>query len=173
MISFFPTVLGFLLVGFSRILVLKLFGWFLFFLWGVLDCVDGNIARCTKQSSKLGSLFDATFGYFATIFIFLAMGTGCYYGDFCFLHIDQALMISLGGISACFSILPRLVMHKRMTSLGEEDHECEDLKEKADFNFIKILGLNLTSATDMIQVFMLLAIVFRCMDLFVIFYFLT
>lgn len=171
LISIFPNIIGFILLGFGKTLTLKLLGFLCFFLWNLLDGVDGNIARYKKIFSKNGSLWDATSGYFAMIFTFLAMGTGCYYGNFTILPIDQALMISLGGISACFVILPRLIMHKRITSMGEDKNSSE-LKDKSSYNFIKVIGLNLISISGFIQVLMLLSILFHVMDIFTIFYFL-
>lgn len=169
-LSILPTIVGFLLIGFGNTMTLKLLGWLFFFLWNLLDGVDGNIARYTNQFSKVGSLLDATSGYFAMIFTFLAMGTGCYYGNFTILNIDKALMIVLGGISACFVILPRLIMHKRITSIGE-DSKSKEMKDKSNYSLIKIIGLNLISVAGFIQVFMLLSIIFRIMDLFTVFYF--
>lgn len=171
-ISIIPVIIGFTLVGFGSTLTLKILGWLCFFFWNLLDGVDGNIARYTKQFSNTGSLLDATSGYFAMIFTFLAFGTGCYYGNFTLLEVDQALMIILGGISASLVILPRLVMHKRITSIGEDDKSSE-MKDKSKYNFIKFIGLNIISISGMIQVFMLLSIIFQIMDLFTIFYFIV
>lgn len=170
LISIFPSIIGFLLVGFGNTLTIKLIGVLMFFLWNLLDGVDGNIARYTKQFSKTGSLWDATSGYVAMVMTFMAMGTGCYYGECTFLPIDQVLMVVLGGISAILIIFPRLVMHKRMTSIGN-DEKTESVKDKSQYGIIKILALNLISISGFIQVLMLLAIIFKMMDIFTICYF--
>ena len=170
MLSIFPTILGFILIGFGKTMLIKIIGWICFFIWNLLDGVDGNIARYTNQFTKTGSLWDATSGYFAMIFTFLAMGTGCYYGNCIFLNIDQASMVSLGGVSATLVILPRLVMHKRITSI-EEDKRTEEFQDKSKYSFVKVIGLNLISVAGILQVFMLLAIIFKVMDVFTIFYF--
>ena len=172
LISIIPVIIGFLFVGFGKTFFFKILGWVCFFLWNLLDGVDGNIARYTKQFSKTGSLLDATSGYFAMIFTFLSFGVGCYYGSFTILNIDQAIMIVLGGISASFVILPRLVMHKRITSVGDDDNSSE-MKDKSKYNLIKIIGLNIISVSGMIQIFMLFSIIFRIMDLFTVFYFIV
>lgn len=170
LISIFPSIIGFLLVGFGNTLTIKLIGVLMFFLWNLLDGVDGNIARYTKQFSKTGSLWDATSGYVAMVMTFMAMGTGCYYGKCTFLPIDQVLMVVLGGISAILIIFPRLVMHKRMTSIGN-DEKTESVKDKSQYGIIKILALNLISISGFIQVLMLLAVIFKMMDIFTICYF--
>ena len=170
LISIFPSIIGFLLVGFGNTLTIKLIGVLMFFLWNLLDGVDGNIARYTKQFSKTGSLWDATSGYVAMVMTFMAMGTGCYYGECTFLPIDQVLMVVLGGISAILIIFPRLVMHKRMTSIGN-DEKTESVKDKSQYGIVKILALNLISISGFIQVLMLLAVIFKMMDIFTICYF--
>lgn len=170
LISIFPSIIGFLLVGFGNTLTIKLIGVLMFFLWNLLDGVDGNIARYTKQFSKTGSLWDATSGYVAMVMTFMAMGTGCYYGECTFLPIDQVLMVILGGISAILIIFPRLVMHKRMTSIGN-DEKTESVKDKSQYGIIKILALNLISISGFIQVLMFLAVIFKMMDIFTICYF--
>lgn len=170
LISIFPSIIGFLLVGFGNTLTIKLIGVLMFFLWNLLDGVDGNIARYTKQFSKTGSLWDATSGYVAMVMTFMAMGTGCYYGECTFLPIDQVLMVVLGGISAILIIFPRLVMHKRMTSIGN-DEKTESVKDKSQYGIIKILALNLISISGFIQVLMFLAVIFKMMDIFTICYF--
>ena len=73
LISIFPSIIGFLFIGFGETLTQKIFGWIMFFLWNLLDGVDGNIARYTKQFSKTGSLWDATSGYIAMFLSFQAM----------------------------------------------------------------------------------------------------
>lgn len=170
LISIFPSIIGFLLVGFGNTLTIKLIGLLMFFLWNLLDGVDGNIARYTKQFSKTGSLWDATSGYVAMVMTFMAMGTGCYYGECTFLPIDKVLMVVLGGISAILIIFPRLVMHKRMTSIGN-DEKTESVKDKSQYGIVKILALNLISISGFIQVLMLLAVIFKMMDIFTICYF--
>ena len=149
---------------------IKLVGWLMFFIWNLLDGVDGNLARYKKEFSKTGSLWDATSGYIAMVLTFFAMGTGCYYGDFTCLNIDRAILITLGGLSGTLVIFPRLVMHKRITSIGE-DKKSQSMKNKNEYGFIKILGLILISIAGFVQVFMILANIFRVMDIFTIFYF--
>lgn len=169
-ISLFPSIIGFILVGFGENKLIKIIGWLMFFLWNLLDGVDGNIARYKHRFTKTGALWDATSGYVAMFLTFIAMGTGCYYGNCSLLNENKALMIVLGALSGVLVIFPRLVMHKRITSLGEDT--CADsVKDKSSYNFIKIIGLNIISISGFIQVFMLMAIILEVMDIFTIAYF--
>ena len=169
-ISFFPSIIGFLLIGFGKNITLKLIGWLMFFLWNLLDGVDGNIARYNKKISKTGELWDATSGYIAMALTFFSMGIGCYYGDFTTLSVDNVLMIVLVGLSSILVIFPRLIMHKRISSIGK-DEKSDEMKNKYSYGIIKIIGLNLISISGFVQVLMLLSIIFHLMDLFTIFYF--
>ena len=169
-ISFFPSIFGFILVGFGETLTIKIIGWIMFFLWNLLDGVDGNVARYKEIFSKTGSLWDATSGYIAMLLTFFSMGIGCYYGNFTYLNIDNVLMVILGGLSSILVIFPRLVMHKRISSIGNDDKSSE-FKDKSKYDFLKIIALNFISISGFVQVLMLFAILFRVMDIFTIVYF--
>lgn len=171
LLSFFPSIIGFLLIGFGDTITLKIIGWLMFFLWNLLDGVDGNIARYKEIFSKTGSLWDATSGYIAMVLMYYAMGIGCYYGQFCMLSIDRVFLIILGGLSSVLVIFPRLIMHKRITSIGK-DENSDEIKDKSSYGIVKIIGLNLISIAGFVQVLMLLSIILQAMDIFTIFYFL-
>ena len=55
-LSLFPSIIGFFLIGFGNTMTLKIVGWCMFFLWNLLDGVDGNIARYKEQFSKNGGM---------------------------------------------------------------------------------------------------------------------
>lgn len=66
------------LAGFACLAVgsalLAWIGFGLFFAFGILDCVDGNIARAMKRTSRWGEWVDALGGYTAYATILLAIG---------------------------------------------------------------------------------------------------
>lgn len=169
-LSLFPSIIGFFLIGFGNTMTLKIVGWCMFFLWNLLDGVDGNIARYKKQFSKNGALWDATSGYVAMVLSFYSMGIGCFYGDFARLAISKEIYIILGGLSAILVIFPRLIMHKRISSMGE-DKNAKEYKDKSSYGILKVIALNLISISGFVQVLMLLSIVFKFMDIFTIAYF--
>lgn len=169
-LSLFPSIIGFFLIGFGNTMTLKIVGWCMFFLWNLLDGVDGNIARYKKQFSKNGALWDATSGYVAMVLSFFSMGIGCYYGDFTRLAISKEIYIILGGLSAILVIFPRLIMHKRISSMGE-DKNVKEYKDKSSYGILKVIVLNLISISGFVQVLMLLSIIFKFMDVFTVAYF--
>ena len=148
-------------------------GWFCFFLWNLLDGVDGNIARYTKRFSALGSVYDAMSGYVAMVLSFFAWGVAAAHNDGIltgFVHIEPDMYIILGALSGIFVIFPRFIMHKTITTLGDEKN-VSSVKEKSEYGFIKLVALNLTSIAGFVQVLMLLAISFGLLDAFTIGYF--
>ena len=155
-LSLFPSIIGFFLIGFGNTMTLKIVGWCMFFLWNLLDGVDGNIARYKKQFSKNGALWDATSGYVAMVLSFFSMGIGCYYGDFTRLAISKEIYI--------------IIMHKRISSMGE-DKNVKEYKDKSSYGILKVIVLNLISISGFVQVLMLLSIIFKFMDVFTVAYF--
>ena len=148
-------------------------GWLMFFLWNLLDGVDGNIARYKKQFSKMGSVYDAMSGYIAMVLSFFGWGVAAAHNPGVFQNIVQLpldLYIILGALSGIFVIFPRFIMHKAITTLGDQD-AMESVKDKSQYSFIKLVALNLTSIAGFVQVLMLIAVIFKIVDLFTIGYF--
>ena len=72
LISIIPLIIGFVLIYVATNKAMLILGWFLFFLWNLLDGVDGNVARYKKLFSPLGSVYDAMSGYVAMVLTFFA-----------------------------------------------------------------------------------------------------
>ncbi|QEA50098.1 CDP-alcohol phosphatidyltransferase family protein [Latilactobacillus curvatus] len=136
------------------------FGWFLFFLWNLLDGVDGNIARLKKNGSKIGSVYDAMSGYEAMFLLYFCAGIF----SFNMSNYSDYSQIIIGAISGMSVIFPRLVMHKANTELGCS--EKNELADKKDFGFIKVVALNITSISGLVEVFLLIAIMLNQVNIF-------
>ena len=54
LISIIPLIVGFVLMYFANSTGMMILGWACFFLWNLLDGVDGNIARYKSSSRPLG-----------------------------------------------------------------------------------------------------------------------
>lgn len=161
-----------------------LVGWIGFFMWNMFDGVDGNVARFRKQFSPNGSTFDAAGGYLAMYFTFIAYGVAAYnhpgYVEE-FVNIPIWLYIVIGSISGFSLIFPRLVMHKKLSSLkdniNEEKKVRDEIQNKANYNAFKVFVLNLTSISGFVQLFMLIICILSffniyLFDIFTICYFL-
>jgi phosphatidylglycerophosphate synthase len=164
LLSVLPVFLGFFLAGIATDKPQLIAAWLCFFIWNLLDSVDGNVARYRKQFTTMGSVFDAMSGYFAMALMYFAFGIAAGH------HTDREFYLILGGLSGIFAILPRLIMHKAKSELP--DFDTSGLNGKADFSPVRILILNLTSIAGLVQVFLLAAILLDLLDLFTWLYFL-
>lgn len=173
-ISIIPLIVGFCLMYLGTNIWILISGWACFFLWNLLDGVDGNIARYKKKYSKMGSVYDAMSGYIAMVFSFFAWGIAAAHNSGYLklvYEIPSDLYIIFGALSGLFVIFPRLIMHKAITTLGDA-HSMDSVKSKGNYNFFKIVALNLTSTAGFVQVFMLVAVIFNLFDIFTLGYFL-
>lgn len=171
-LSVIPSVVGFLLMGLGENVDTLLLGWVCFFLWNLLDGVDGNIARYKKLSSPIGSVYDAMGGYAATVLSFFAWGWAASHkngiiADIIF--IPPEFYIVIGALSGIFTLFPRLIMHRAITSLKNEK-ALSGLMDKSEYGIVKTIALNITSTSGFLQVFMLVSIIFNAMDLFTLSY---
>lgn len=171
LISLIVSIIGFLLVSFGKSIDIVLLGWFFFFLWNIFDGVDGNIARYTNQTSKLGIIWDAAAGYTALALMLFSMSISV-------LNMEQIYILSgitkeyylvMGGLSSIFVLLPRVIMHKKTIVFAEDSGKS--FNDKENFSLIKILFLNIVSPSGFMQILMLLSIIFRVANIFVVFYF--
>ena len=169
-VSMLATLVGFALLGFGQSIEMRIYGWLCFFVWAVLDCVDGNVARCKGLASERGALWDATGGYMALSLIFFAVGMAAYYDNNIVECIDKHLYIVLGGLTSLMSLFPRLVMQKKKA--GENGAEAvKGVGDKANFSLPKTIALNLESAIGLMQVVVLLGIIFHFLNIFIVCYF--
>ncbi len=172
LLSIVPVVLGFVISMVCQSKIMALFVWGLFFLWNLLDGVDGNVARYKGISSSMGSVYDAMSGYVAMVLTFFSMGIiASRQGDVLLNEnfFDDDLFIILGALAGICSIFPRLVMHKIISAVGNE--KVHNVQNKSSYGVVKIIALNLTSIAGMIQVFMLISIVFELCGCFILVYF--
>lgn len=174
MISIVPIIVGFVLMCIGRSQSTLIWGWICFFIWNLLDGVDGNIARYKKQFSKMGSVYDAMSGYVAMVLSFFGWGVAASHNPGFFQSAVKWPLdtyIILGALSGIFVIFPRFIMHKALTTLKDAE-AMNSVKDKSSYGFVKLVALNLTSISGFVQVFMLIAVVLHITDLFTICYFL-
>lgn len=149
--------------------------------WLVLDCVDGNIARCRKQKTVYGEFVDDIGGYYTVAFIYLAIGVCAYNFGGVMFEKNNIWLVVMGGVSSICDILARLIHkdyeHFTDKTLSEAErkeknsHESYEVSDKKSLSYIrrrigKEIGISGT--------FMLLTIVcciFNAYDVMTIFYF--
>ena len=168
-ISIIPIIIGIIIAVFSRTNASMFYCWLCFFLWNLLDGVDGNIARYTKKTSKIGGVYDAMSGYAATAATFLCWGiaaenrAGFFQSELLsYYHI----IIIMGSLSSIFTLFPRLVMQKIRSEIGGIDG-----KSVRTASVGRIIMFNLTSVSGLIQLLMLGCVPTNYYDLFTLVYF--
>lgn len=168
-ISVLSSLIGFAFFALSESLCYTLIGWFFFFIWAVLDGVDGNLARCTNQCSPLGDLWDTMGGYAAMVLMYFGAGIAAFHDVNLYDFMARENNLILGGATAIMSIFPRLVMHKKKSS-GIESMAVKNLSDKQSFSLTKIIGMNLVSPSGALQLVLLGSIIGHVMNFFVAFY---
>ncbi|QYH55437.1 CDP-alcohol phosphatidyltransferase [Liquorilactobacillus nagelii DSM 13675] len=171
MLSMVPLIVGFYFFYVAKSSFLLIIGWLCLFLWNLIDGVDGNVARYRKQYSEIGSVFDATSGYLAMVVTFFAAGIAAAHvgGVLNFSFENNELYIIFGAISGIATIFPRLVMQKALATL-KDDSSIDSVKDKGSFGPYKVIALNLSSVSGGAQFLLLLAILFRILNIYTIIY---
>ncbi|MBO4878550.1 MAG: CDP-alcohol phosphatidyltransferase family protein [Ruminococcus sp.] len=170
--SVIPTAIGFIISCFADSKPGMILCWLMYFLWNLLDGVDGNVARYKQQFSKLGSVYDAMSGYLAAALTFFSTAIMAAHSNGLLLRnglLNTDALIIIGGMSALFNMFPRLVMHKAITELGNKD-DLSEVNDKKNYSIVKIIALNLKSAAGGAQVLMLVAIIAGITDIYSVCY---
>ncbi len=171
-LSIIFVTIGFFMISFSTSVLGKFIGWLCFFMWNLLDGVDGNLARCTKQCSPMGDLWDTTAGYIAMIFTYFSASISGFFDINKIIVFDNYWILILGGATAIMSIFPRLVMHKKKSSNFTDDG-IKKLSDKQNFGLKNIIAMNFISPSGFMQIIFLICIMYHLLNLFIIFYFLV
>ena len=164
--SLIALLIGSVLVSISYSMTMTLVGWCFFFLWNLLDGVDGNLARSTKQCSNLGDLWDTTGGYAAMVLTYFSAGIAAYFDNSLYDFCDKYMLLIMGGASAIMSIFPRLVMQKKKT-YGVNSDAVKKLTDKTHFGIKQIISMNFISPSGFLQVVFLLCILFHTLNFFI------
>ena len=167
--SIIASIIGAILVSLNIGLTYSIIGWLFFFLWNLLDGVDGNLARCTGQCSKQGELWDAFGGYLALVLMFFSSGIAAFYDNNAIYILEPYYYLIIGGATSVLAIFPRLLAQKKKAICGNES--VSGVMDKGNFGFVQIVARNIESAAGFLQVLLLFAIIFRMMNIFIILYF--
>lgn len=165
-VSIIEVIIAAITLSISKTSGMAVIGLLLFFLWNLLDGVDGNIARLKKISSPMGSVYDAMSGYAAMFLFFFSSGI------YAFNMTDNSwgfLQIILGAFSGMAQLFPRLVMHKAKSEMSNATG-ANSISNKENYGFVKIVALNLTSISGMVQPLFLIAILMNIESQFNIVY---
>lgn len=124
---------------------LILSGIILVFFWHVLDCVDGNIARCKKKKTYMGDFYDAIAGYGPYSFTTIGLSVAAYNTTNLIPNEFRWLILVIGGFAAMINLYTRLIHQKYLACffaaksiLNEtEDINLKDTENKHSFAYIR------------------------------------
>lgn len=146
-------------------------GWLCFFVWAILDGVDGNLARCQNTCSPMGELWDAIGGYAAMILIFMSAGIKAYFDTNLIELWSPYIVLIVCGFSSIASLYPRLIMHKKQNIIHYSQKNT--INDKAHFALKEILIMNLISVSGFLQVIFLISILTHTLNIFTYAYFIV
>lgn len=165
-LSILSLLIGSILVSININITITIIGWFFFFLWNILDGVDGNLARSTNQCSNIGDLWDTTGGYSAMVLTYFSAGIAAYFDISNLAFCENYLLLIMGGATSIMSIFPRLIMHKKK-NYGTDSKDIRTLTDKTNFGIKQIIAINFISPSGFLQIIFLLAIVFHFLNIFI------
>lgn len=77
--------------------------------WLLLDCVDGNIARCHKKKNVYGEFVDDIGGYYVEALIYLSISICAYHFGGLLFKNDNYWILVIGAVSSASNVLARLI----------------------------------------------------------------
>jgi hypothetical protein len=83
--------------------------------------------------------------------------------------ITAEALVICGGLTAIVDLLPRLVMHKAVTTTMDKD-AVKEVMDKADYGIVQTVALNLRSCAGGAQALLLVAILLNITDLYTVCY---
>ena len=161
-------VIGFLINCFAHSQVLMIVAWSCYFLWGMFDGVDGNLARYKRQVSRLGDIYDTMGGYAAYGLMYLGMGIGAFFHAGTINLLPPENYIIIGAVSSLSCLFSRLVYQKIRAEFSSDKIRAEQIRWHR--SPLRILERNIGSITGGTMVFFLLGILVHCLDLLTIAY---
>ncbi len=141
-------------------------------LWLILDCVDGNIARCRKKKTVYGEFVDDIGGYYVVAFVYLAISVRAFCEGGILIN-DTPMIIVIGAVSCISDVLARLINKDYGNfSMKRPDYIATDYTNESKKS-ISYLRRRVGKELGISGAFMPLAIlcgILQCYDLMTIFY---
>lgn len=168
-ISMIFLIAGYILFTVGHSIGIFLLGFLMIFMWNMGDGIDGNIARYKEIKSENGDLLDTLGGYLAMCMILLGMGNVAFNDPQGHMYINTQLPIFLSGISAVSTLIPRVLMHRKLAKKPHAN-SAVSLKDKEHYGIARIVALNICDPAGLQEVIMLIAIFFHLATEFTISY---
>lgn len=146
--------------------------------WLVLDCVDGNIARCKKSKTFMGDFFDAIAGYGPFAFTTIGLGVAAFYTTKLTSIEYSWIWLLIGAIGAMSNVYTRLIHQKYLTcvfaadaTLGDFDNiTLKDTENKRSFAYIREQVDKNIGVSGLFMPWLFVALFTKTFDIMVSFY---
>lgn len=140
--------------------------------WLLLDCADGNIARCIRKE-RYGDFADSMSSYVCVGLMFACMGFCAYStGGVLFAEGDGRIIL-VGALAGSSDSLMRLLYQKYLNSSyvqGMEENRSEDPEAQGGVNRIRMKVDAYVSLGGFLPVAVLLAAIVGALDVVVVFW---
>jgi phosphatidylglycerophosphate synthase len=151
----------------QRNYILQITGVFLFVVWQIFDCADGNIARYKKSYSAYGEFIDALGGYLLNAVCFPVMGIlSLQYNRF---RIEEPYLISAGFLCALLNLLSRLLYQKKINLFGEKGRIVKPAQQQKRSSLLYTAQAVISASGLMIPIAMI-AVIIKIPELFLAIY---
>lgn len=179
-ISAIDALLGCILLSINNTYAM-LAGVILINFWIVLDCVDGNIARFLKKSTRSGEFFDAISGYVVCAFAYFATGIAAYHTSTLFGKY-QYIFIILGGLASITDLYSRLIYQKYTCTclmLAQQDGKSDYIAENDNFEkevkptgftYFRLVFDRQTGISALFMPALIISYIFSCFEYMTLFY---
>jgi len=143
--------------------------------WLVLDCTDGNLARCVKKQ-PYGEFADAFSSYILVGLMCISIGFAAFCEGGYLLESGNKWLIFLGGIASISDALTRSIYHKynsvtrELVDKGVIPQQKDERKNHYQRSFIRALFEDQFGLGGFLPLFILLATVFRALDVITIYF---
>lgn len=176
-VSYFSAVLGIIgcVMYFINFSLCHIIGAICINIWLILDCTDGNLARCVKKQ-PFGEFADALSSYLLVGFMCVSIGYAAYCEDGFWMKQGTIWIVLLGAFASISDAMTRAVFHKYFLTYRElvSDGIIPDLGDKRKKNtqrgFLRALFEDQFGLGGFLPLFILVATIFSYLDLIVIYF---
>ena len=162
-------------------LAVIIIGYILLNLWSITDSADGNMAR-SLGGKPYGDFIDATSSYFLYGMMFLPLAYSATKMGYTVLPIDVSILILIGGLTGSFDTMTRLFFQKmknnayeiRKEEMKKGIEQKEDITDRSQSKIGKLqarLDGEFTCGGTVHLILLLVCILTKTLDLYIIFYF--
>lgn len=141
--------------------------------WLILDCVDGNIARCRKQKTIYGEFVDDIGGYYVVAFIYLAIAFCVYNIGGLLVEEGNKWILAAGGVASICDILARLINKDFVNfSQNRSDYVQDDYRteSKKSLSYVRRRVGKELGVSGLFMPLTIVCAIWQCYDLIVLFY---